>query len=268
MQWPSKMIPETYNPKREAHVNVCKTCDWLCNSFRLSLLEGDFDKVVAIHSTGNVNVNSPFANVKGELFYPVHCAVLGGNLDLLKWLVDEHCCPIKSMRVSGKTAHNAGTYTPIVTSKGRSLLGIAMETGNLPIMRYLVVEKSISVAGEKDITTTMLTQCFTAALFRLPAHGLQESQRTRNPMREESSGMSTDGALSPFEEDATNGRSLSEEARDLGAIYKHHEEYGEDDLSDRADECKYILNRWHVEAVPRLTAMDCCTRHNLLRQQD
>jgi len=103
---------------------------------------GDFDKAVALHATCNVNINSPFANVKGELFYPVHCAVLGGSLRTLKWLVDEHCCPIKSVRVSGNTKNPK--YTAIVTSKGRSLLGIAMEISNIPIIRYLVAVKGVS----------------------------------------------------------------------------------------------------------------------------
>lgn len=67
LPWPSKMVPETYNIKKESFVNTCKGCDWLCTSFRLALLEGDMDKAIALHSTGNVNLVTPFANVKGEL---------------------------------------------------------------------------------------------------------------------------------------------------------------------------------------------------------
>jgi hypothetical protein len=67
VQWPSKMLPATYNIKREMVVNICKACDWLCSAFRLSLLHGDHDKAVALHSTGNINLTTPFANVKGEL---------------------------------------------------------------------------------------------------------------------------------------------------------------------------------------------------------
>lgn len=137
VQWPSNMVPDTYNTKGEAYVNACKSCDWISNSFRLALLNGHMDEAIAIHATGNINVTCPFSNVKGELFYPVHCAVLGGNLQLLKWLVDEQCCPIKSVRVSGKSRDSAGRYTPIVTSKGRSLLGIAMENCYVQIVRYL-----------------------------------------------------------------------------------------------------------------------------------
>jgi hypothetical protein len=100
--------------------------------------------------------------------YVVHCAVIGGNIQLLRyvaticharlivfaalqltilrWLVDENMCPIKSVRISGKSKDAAGKYTPIVTSKGRALLGIAMEQSNIQMVRYLVVEKGISLS--------------------------------------------------------------------------------------------------------------------------
>jgi hypothetical protein len=229
------MIPDTYNHKKEAYVNICKTCDWLCHSFRLALLEGDFDKVIALFSTGNVNLSSPFANVKGELFYPVHCAVLGGNLHLLQWLVDEHCCPIKSVRVSGKTAINSGTYIPIVTSKGRSLLGIAMETCNVPIMRYLVVEKGTSISGEKDITTSMLTESLTAVLYRLPPLGTLEPT---TPAPSTTSGANS-GPSAPVEDDTVNvpppqsSRSVNDGIRDNSDTYSHGL-----DASDQENECK------------------------------
>lgn len=166
LSWPARMLPETYNFKKDNTVNICKSCDWLCHQFRLALLDGDMDKAIALHSTGNVNLHTPFANVKGELLYPVHCAVLGGNLDLLKWLVDENCCPIKSVRVSGSAKDSR--YTPIVTSKGRSLLGIAMENNNVSIVRYLVVMKGILLAGEKDITMDMLIVNLDRVLRMLP----------------------------------------------------------------------------------------------------
>ena len=67
VQWPSKMIPDTYNIKQESIVNSCKSCDWLCSAFRMAMLDGNFDRAVAIYSTGNLNLVTPFANVKGEL---------------------------------------------------------------------------------------------------------------------------------------------------------------------------------------------------------
>lgn len=67
VQWPSKMIPDTYNIKQESIVNICKSCDWLCSAFRMALLDGNLEQAVVIHSTNNVNLVTPFANVKGEL---------------------------------------------------------------------------------------------------------------------------------------------------------------------------------------------------------
>ena len=237
------MIPETYNRKRENNVNVCKGCDWLCHAFRLALLEGNFDKAVAIHATSNVNLNSPFGNVKGELFYPVHCAVLGGSLQLLKWLVDENCCPIKSVRVSGITRDSVGKYTPIVTSKGRSPLGIAMENANTPIVRYLVVEKGIRLSGERDMTQAMLIRTLEAVLRLLP----EDSSRVSVPgevTTEDASLAVTedvdDAASAPVVPtqsgfgDQSNGRSLTDEARDFGAVSLSE--------SDHRDECKRSIN--------------------------
>lgn len=64
---PSKVIPHTYNIKHESSVNICKSCDWLSSAFRTALLNGQQDEALALYSTGNVNIGSPFANVKGEL---------------------------------------------------------------------------------------------------------------------------------------------------------------------------------------------------------
>lgn len=168
MSWPAKMIPDTYNFKKESMVNACRSCDWLSTSFRLALLRGDHDRAISLFSTGNVNLHTPFANVKGELFYPVHCAVLGGNLDVLKFLIDENCCPIRSIRVGGSSKEALNKVIPIVTSKGRSLLGIAMEGENLKIVRYLVAEKGLSLSSEKDLTPELLCRNFEKLLRMTP----------------------------------------------------------------------------------------------------
>jgi hypothetical protein len=162
------MIPDTYNFKKENMVNACRSCDWLSTSFRLALLGGDHDRAVSLFSTGNVNLHTPFANVKGELFYPVHCAVLGGNLNLLKFLVDDNCCPIRSIRVGGNSKESLNKVIPIVTSKGRSLLGIAMEGEKLDIVRYLVADKGLSLASEKDLTQELLCRTLEKLLRMTP----------------------------------------------------------------------------------------------------
>lgn len=234
------MIPDTYNIKKENSVNICRSCDWLSSNFRLALLKGSQDRAVALHATGNINLHAPFGNVKGELLYPVHCAVLGGSLPLLKWLVDENCCPIKSLRLSG-SRESAGSYTPIVTSKGRSLLGIALENRNVDIVRYLVVRKGISLASEQDITFEMLLRNLDRVLHLLP-EDVDSSQQDENTI--DLSSHNENVSLDPIlrrEFDEVQFRSISDEARDLGAVHRDTEMH---------DDCK------------------CCCQYLLLRKVD
>lgn len=243
MPWPSKMIPDTYNFKKESIVNVCLSCNWLSNQFRLALLNGNQDQAVAVAATGNINLHAPFANVKGELFYPVHCAALGGSLLLLKWLVDENCCPIKSLRVSGGGA--SGTYTPIVTSKGRSLLGIAMENRSIDMIRYLVVKKGISLAGEKDITFELLLRNLDKVLRLLPddvcVAGKGDDADAISGTQEEDVDLGMVSSIYPRSfDDQEHGRSLSDGARNLGAT-----------ANEDQNDCRF---------------MSCCTVVSLLRK--
>jgi hypothetical protein len=63
--WNKAMIPETYNNSDENSVKICKACDVLSRSFRQALLEGNYEDVITIYNTGNVNLRCPFMNVKG-----------------------------------------------------------------------------------------------------------------------------------------------------------------------------------------------------------
>lgn len=105
-------------------------------------------------------------------------------MDLLKWLVDEHCCPLRSIRISDGKVHGAGgSYTPILTSKGRSLLGIALGNRNIGIVRYLVVEKRMLLSAEKGLDVMTLVQNLDLVLRVLPEdvlveQGLGASERT------------------------------------------------------------------------------------------
>jgi hypothetical protein len=96
-------------------------------------------------------------------------------LKLLKWLVDEHCCPLRSIRISsGKEKDSSGSYTPILTSKGRSLLGIALENRNIGIVRYLVVEKRMLLSAEKELNLATVVQNLDLVLRALPEAVLNE----------------------------------------------------------------------------------------------
>eukprot|EP00978_Attheya_sp_CCMP212_P010258 scaffold24714_cov49-Attheya_sp.AAC.1 len=155
VSWPTKMIPETYNLKSESVVKVCKSCNYLSGTFRKALMDGEYDEAVALYNTGNVNLRCPCKVSKGEVMYPIHAAVEGGNLDLIRWLVDEHYCPIKLIRTSNKVGRKRGNDIPILTSKGRSVLNIAMTYPKVSLLRYLVREKGVSVHEIKDLKTAL-----------------------------------------------------------------------------------------------------------------
>ena len=89
--------------------------------------------------------------------------------------MDEHCCPLRSIRISdGKVQGAGGSYTPILTSKGRSLLGIALGHRNIGIVRYLVVEKRMLLSAEKGLDVTTLVQNLDLVLRVLPEDVLVE----------------------------------------------------------------------------------------------
>lgn len=53
--WPSRMLPDTYLRKNDKSVlNVCVACDWVANSFRDALLDGNQQAVLDLYATGNV----------------------------------------------------------------------------------------------------------------------------------------------------------------------------------------------------------------------
>ena len=65
--WSAAMVPKTFNMTRSKKVRVCLACNWLHEEFRMSLLNGQFDRVVQLHATGNLNLRSPFSKTKGEI---------------------------------------------------------------------------------------------------------------------------------------------------------------------------------------------------------
>lgn len=165
ISWPAKMIPATYNLKNEANVKICLGCNNLSTLFKKALLAGNYEESLELYGTGNINLRTPFnvANKKDELMWPVHCAVEGGNLSLLRWLIDDHFCPTK---LCGGGRRDQNMNSPIVTSKGRSVLSIALECRRVEILRYLVVDCAISIYETKDLKSAL--GALEAALISLP----------------------------------------------------------------------------------------------------
>ena len=171
--WPRKMIPETFNFKKERTVNVCTSCDVLTKRFKHALLLGQYGTAMELYLTGNVNLRVPFA-FKGksdsESMLPIHCAIEGKSEELLRWLIDVQYCPIHvvptaSAENGGVISGVAGTikslasntekkyvFVPTLkTSKGRSVLDIAMKSQDVGILRYLINEKDVSVYEVEDL---------------------------------------------------------------------------------------------------------------------
>mmetsp|Transcript_7015 Transcript_7015/g.10759 ORF Transcript_7015/g.10759 Transcript_7015/m.10759 type:complete len:360 (-) Transcript_7015:329-1408(-) len=148
-RWGIRMIPKTYINVQNTPltVRVCKSCDWLSNAFCMSLLHGKYENALLYYGTGNVNLRCTFADIHKEAMFPIHCAVMGGNLELVRWLVEVQDCPI-TVRRDPKT----GMSLSIQTSSARTLIDLAM-TGKpkVEILSYLV-RKNLSVLDTKDQT--------------------------------------------------------------------------------------------------------------------
>jgi hypothetical protein len=94
-------------------------------------------------------------------------AVLGGNTDLIQWLIRDRYC---ALRVKRKRKNKEG---PILTSKGRSPLSMALNDQRLDIVHYLVAGNDMSLFEEKELSaTTELANStfanFTAMLKMVP----------------------------------------------------------------------------------------------------
>mmetsp|Transcript_51065 Transcript_51065/g.123215 ORF Transcript_51065/g.123215 Transcript_51065/m.123215 type:complete len:595 (+) Transcript_51065:62-1846(+) len=145
-RWGSKQLPKTYvnsSSPPSLTVRVCQSCDWLSNSFCMALLLGQSQDAIAVHETGNVNLRTTFAHIHKEAMFPIHCAVMGGSLELVKWMVESHSVPL-----SVKTKN--GIPLSVETSKSRTLMDLAM-TGRpkIDVLGYLV-SKNLSVVDSKD----------------------------------------------------------------------------------------------------------------------
>lgn len=189
--WPVTMLPETYNQqkKNESVVNVCTSCNILHKRFKHALVNGRYGTVVELYRTGNVNLRTLYAlrgegakNKKNdEAMYPIHYAIQGHSEKLVKWLIDVQHCPIfeqsstgndgssddsvvssfktfstdivKSLSGSNATKKdNMSCYTPTLkTSKGRSVMDLALKTQHVGILRYLINDKNASVYEVKDL---------------------------------------------------------------------------------------------------------------------
>lgn len=142
--WSSKQVPSTYNMENKSSVNVCVACDWLAAEFRETLLQGDLAKAQSLYKSGNVNLRKLYGSKKkcmmsDEAMYPIQMAVRGGNLSLVKWLMFEHYCPLYAGNSKGKER------ALLKTSKGRTVVHLALEQSKPEILKFLVTNQGLSL---------------------------------------------------------------------------------------------------------------------------
>jgi hypothetical protein len=167
--WSSKRVPETYRKNKSSNqVLVCMACDWLATNFQNSLLKGNMSKALALYKSGNINLRTPYgpyntsnspSKRRDEIMYPIHMAILGGNVALVQWLVQDRFTPLKQSDVgnfasavrnsSSKRKLNFSSDNQVLrTSKGRSPVRLALGLEHSDILKLLVSTKNMSLLEE------------------------------------------------------------------------------------------------------------------------
>ncbi len=119
--WPSSMLPATFH-NRETIVRVCNSCEHLVALFCVALKRGDFNLALSVYFSGNVNLHCPIT-VGGITVHPVHLAARGGNLNILRWLIDGKKCSI--FEFPDKADKKNSAPVPIKTSSGMTVLSVS-----------------------------------------------------------------------------------------------------------------------------------------------
>ncbi|CAJ1950088.1 unnamed protein product [Cylindrotheca closterium] len=145
--WSSKRFPSTYQTSKSTH-SVCLACDWSANNFQDAVLQGNLTKATKLYESGNVNLRTPYISSKKksgqEIMYPVHMAILGRNVELVRWLCKERCAPVTT---EVKSKGNLKSL-PIGTSKARTPLKLAVKQKDHDMLKFLVAELNVSLFDE------------------------------------------------------------------------------------------------------------------------
>jgi hypothetical protein len=149
--WPSSMLPATFH-NNEKIVRICDSCIYVADAFAEALREGDLMRAKLVYSTGNVNTRCPFTSPgSSESAHPVHMAAYGGDLEVLKWLLEELLCPLYEDSSVTIATGEVVDAQPLVTSTGLTCFGIAAKQGNVEMMEYLASQHGAKVTEVSDI---------------------------------------------------------------------------------------------------------------------
>jgi len=77
--------------------------------------------------------------------FPIHCAVIGGSLELVQWMVDDHLCPI-SANADPKTNQPLS----VQTSANRTLMDLAMSGKPKYDILSFLLQKGLSISDTKN----------------------------------------------------------------------------------------------------------------------
>lgn len=151
---------------QEKYLRICNACNQLMELTRNALINGDLATVqvcrlddndyansltfVSLQNTaltGRVVFTQPYS-IFPDGYFPVHCATLSGNLELLRWLVEEKSCSIQEK-----------------DSKSDTPLAVAARMNNLYLLEYLVHKG----ANTTEISGLESLQILTQALLEASA---------------------------------------------------------------------------------------------------
>lgn len=114
--------------------------------------------------------------------HPIHLATIGGNVRLVRWLVSERYCPLEVMDPKRRSKNEV--VVPIVTSRGKSALEIALLHQRLDIVHYFVAEQGMSMFNLKNIGADVAISNLTTLLNMMPStffHGVQMQMTSAPP---------------------------------------------------------------------------------------
>jgi hypothetical protein len=159
-RWPSSMVPITYHNQSSSKIRTCDACHALMMNFVIALISGDLISAQATYNTGNVNLFCPLSCFKGG-GYPIHYAVMGGNLEIVKWLVDGMHCGIYD--------DHAKEY--LKNDDSLDVLMLAAEYNHVHIMRYLVNDHRMPLTNFKTGDKTHFASLLRVLHFYLVEEG-------------------------------------------------------------------------------------------------
>ena len=102
-------------------------------------------------------------------------------MNLVRWLAGDRWCPLRGVAKARRVAKKSNDG-PLLTSKGRSPLGIALEDQKLDIVHYLVAEKRMSLFEEKDVSSAVVMANFTSMLRMTPNGFFDDKVIERSPV--------------------------------------------------------------------------------------